>query len=40
MIGATLARFAAEPERACRALIDEANERGGEDNTTVIVVSV
>ncbi len=27
-------------ERACRALVDLANERGGHDNTTVLVVTV
>jgi len=29
-----------EPEEACRALIEEANRKGGEDNTTVVVVSI
>ncbi len=29
-----------DPEAACRALVDAANERGGEDNTTVVVLSV
>ncbi len=28
------------PERACRILVDMANERGGDDNITVIVVKV
>ena len=28
-----------DPEEACRALVDEANRKGGEDNTTVVVVS-
>jgi protein phosphatase len=27
-----------DPEAACRALVDLANEHGGEDNVTVIVV--
>jgi len=29
-----------DPEGACRALVEAANARGGEDNTTVIVLSV
>jgi len=33
-------RSAASPEAACRALIDAANEAGGKDNVTVIVVNV
>ncbi|MFH2219989.1 MAG: protein phosphatase 2C domain-containing protein [Pseudomonadota bacterium] len=28
------------PEKACRVLVDMANERGGEDNITVIVLKV
>ncbi|MFC1815518.1 PP2C family protein-serine/threonine phosphatase [Thermodesulfobacteriota bacterium] len=28
------------PEKACQALVDLANERGGEDNVTVIVLKV
>jgi len=28
------------PEKACRALVDLANERGGDDNVTVIVLKV
>ena len=28
------------PELACRALVDEANSRGGVDNTTVLIVRV
>jgi PPM family protein phosphatase len=36
-IGAQLLRHD-DPDRACRALIDLANERGGDDNVTVIVV--
>lgn len=29
-----------QPQKACRALVDLANERGGEDNVTVIVLKV
>src|SRR5207253_6039759 len=36
-IGAQLLRHD-DPDRACRALIDLANERGGDDNITVIVI--
>ena len=28
------------PRRACRILVDLANERGGDDNTTVVVLSI
>jgi protein phosphatase len=28
------------PDAACRALVDLANERGGEDNITVIVIRI
>ena len=35
-----LRRFGKEPERACQELVSRANERGGEDNTTVVVVHV
>jgi len=35
-----LDRHREDPEGACRALIDAANARGGEDNTTVIVLAV
>jgi protein phosphatase len=35
-----LDRHRGDPERACRALVDAANARGGEDNTTVIVLTV
>ncbi len=31
---------AEKPARACRTLVDMANERGGEDNITVIVVKI
>jgi protein phosphatase len=34
-----LDRHPGDPQTACRALIDEANERGGEDNITVVVFS-
>jgi protein phosphatase len=39
-IEALLRTHGADPERACRALVDAANERGGDDNTTVIVVRI
>lgn len=29
-----------KPDKACRNLVDQANERGGEDNITVIVLSI
>jgi len=35
-----LSRHGGDPERACRELVSRANERGGEDNTTVVVVHV
>lgn len=38
-ISAILSSHRADPEKACRALVDGANERGGEDNVTVVVVS-
>jgi protein phosphatase len=28
------------PEKACRKLVDLANDRGGEDNVTVIVLKI
>ena len=28
------------PEKACRSLVDLANERGGNDNITIIVIKV
>jgi serine/threonine protein phosphatase PrpC len=34
-----LLRHRDDPEAACRALVAAANAHGGEDNTTVIVVS-
>jgi PPM family protein phosphatase len=34
---ATILAEAEEPRRACERLVDEANERGGQDNITVIV---
>ncbi len=36
----SLLSYGDDPEAACRALVDAANAGGGEDNTTVIVVSV
>jgi PPM family protein phosphatase len=33
-----LSQPAASPHQTCRALVDEANARGGEDNTTVVLV--
>ena len=38
-IHATLTEHASDPEAACRALVEQANERGGEDNITVICVA-
>jgi protein phosphatase len=35
-----LQRSDGDPARACRALVEAANAKGGEDNTTVIVLSV
>jgi protein phosphatase len=35
-----LAAHAEDPRSACEALVDSANEHGGEDNTTVIAVRV
>lgn len=34
-----LADHREDPEAACRALVEAANARGGEDNTTVIVLT-
>ena len=28
------------PEKVCRALVDRANQKGGEDNITVVVVQI
>ena len=39
-IEAILLRAGKSPEHACRELVSRANERGGEDNTTVVVVHV
>ena len=38
-IQATLESHAGDPEEACRALVDHANRKGGEDNITVIVLN-
>jgi protein phosphatase len=38
-IRATLAAHRHDPEAACRALVEEANRHGGEDNVTVVVAS-
>jgi protein phosphatase len=35
---ATLRGQGAEPERACRALVDLANEHGGDDNITAVLI--
>jgi serine/threonine protein phosphatase PrpC len=35
----TLSEQAPDPEKACRELVDQANERGGEDNITVVVLA-
>jgi protein phosphatase len=39
-IEGVLRRLGRDPENACRELVSRANERGGEDNTTVVVVHV
>ena len=39
-IEGVLARLGRDPEKACRELVSRANDRGGEDNTTVVVVTV
>jgi protein phosphatase len=38
-IRATLADHSTNPEAACRALVDQANNHGGEDNVTVVVLA-
>src|SRR5262249_32818869 len=38
-IGSILREHRDRPEAACRALVERANQRGGEDNITVIVVA-
>jgi len=40
LIGEILAANRDDPAEACRALIDAANEHGGDDNITVIVLAV
>lgn len=40
LIGEILAAHRDDPVQACRALIDSANEHGGDDNITVIVLSI
>ncbi len=35
-----LSRHDGDPAAACRALVEAANSRGGEDNTTVVVVRI
>lgn len=35
----TLLENGASPEQACQALVEAANDRGGEDNVTVVVVA-
>lgn len=39
-IRSTLLSAGSDPEAACRALVEAANGEGGEDNTTVVVVSI
>jgi protein phosphatase len=36
----TLVRYRDNPKQSCWALVDAANQRGGEDNTTVIVLNL
>ena len=38
-IRSILTTHADSPEEACKALVDEANDQGGEDNVTVVVLS-
>lgn len=35
-----LTEYGSEPEKCCRRLVDEANERGGPDNVSVIVIFI
>jgi protein phosphatase len=35
----TLCESSEDPETACRALVEQANDRGGDDNITVVVIS-
>jgi protein phosphatase len=35
----TLAEHLQDPEAACRALVEQANDRGGDDNITVVILS-
>jgi len=39
-IGELLETHRADPVKACRALIDAANESGGDDNITVVVLAI
>jgi serine/threonine protein phosphatase PrpC len=39
-IAEVLGRHGSDPEAACRELVRRANDRGGEDNTTVVVLHV
>lgn len=39
-IRAALQRNVGDPKKACESLVDAANARGGEDNTTVVVVEM
>jgi protein phosphatase len=39
-ISAALVPHATDPERACHALVDAANQAGGDDNVTVVVLRV
>ena len=37
---ATLEATESDPEKVCHALVDRANQKGGEDNITVVVVQI
>jgi len=37
---ATLTAAGSDPEKVCHALVDRANQNGGEDNITVVVVQI